>query len=216
MTIPLVSIAFIAIGGLVYGLAAGKVAELGRILLLVGLLVLGLALAGKGVHLASLIGEGTAHAQAATSESAIPDDAPSVDNRPEDEARAAPAEDVVSPTDEREPDVDRIYAAVRSGQWVVAAGLVLLALVWVVRKYGGKLWPALLTDRGGVLTSLALAFAGALASTLAAGRVPGVGDVMAALGLAFTASGGWTMVRRLVNPKSTESAPPPTPPTPGT
>jgi hypothetical protein len=201
MTLHLIPLLVAVVGALLWWLAAPKAPRLstaGMWLFIIGAAVVVLHSGGKSVRL-GMIGDaliGTAHADPA-------------DDAPDDEQRAAPAEDTVSPMDDSEPDAQRIYAAVRSGQWVVAAGLVLLALVWAVRKYGGKLWPFLLTDRGGVVTSLALAFLGALGTTLAAGRTPGPADVMAALGLAFTASGGWTMVRRLINPKSTDPAPPP-------
>lgn len=51
MTLPLVPIAFAAIGVLLFGLASGKLADFGRLLLLAGLIALAIVLAGKTVHI---------------------------------------------------------------------------------------------------------------------------------------------------------------------
>lgn len=200
MTIPLVSIVFILAGGLVYVLASGKVAEVGRLLLLVGLLVLGLALAGKGVRLASLIGEGTAHAQVtgAPAPAWRADDVPQPEPQRDDDVPEPTADDPTSPVDQGMPGVDDIATAMRAGRWLVVFGIVLNILVGLMKRHGSRAISAFIspkvggwlqTKRGVVFTAIALAGAGTIGTAMAAGRMPGFAEIGAALALAWTASG---------------------------
>jgi hypothetical protein len=204
MTISIFALGLTVAGALVFALAKDKAAEMGRIAFFVGLFWLASTLLGKSLHVGSIgdLLEGTAHAQPTDPDPVVE---PPVDEDP----RSAPADDVVSPTDSDAPDVERIYSAVRSGQWTQVAGLVLLALVWGVRRWGGKLWPALLSDRGGVLVSAALGVAFSIGTALAAGRTPGPADIQAGLGFAAVASGTWVMANRLAKPQDRSIAPPP-------
>lgn len=93
-----------------------------------------------------------------------------------------------------------ILSAVMSGQWAAGAALALVLIVALARKYGAKRFPFLTTDAGGTALTLVGSFGGALATALLAGTVPSLGLAYAALGIAVAASGGYTMIRRLVAP----------------
>lgn len=89
--------------------------------------------------------------------------------------------------------------AIQGGQWPVAVVLVLVGLIWLVRKFGTGWWPWLKTSEGGTV----MAFLTVLGSVLgAAALVPGahitwtlVGQAAAA---AFASIGAWTGARRLL------------------
>lgn len=103
--------------------------------------------------------------------------------------------------DEPEAVAENAYDALKSGRWLVAAGLVLMLLVKLARRFGGRAWPWLLTDRGGVATALGLACLSEIALLLASGRSPTFSGFMGALAAAWAASGGWVQFQRLINPK---------------
>lgn len=89
--------------------------------------------------------------------------------------------------------------AIQGGQWPVAAVLVLVGLVWAVRKFGIKWIPWLATSEGGTV----LAFLTVLASVLgAAALAPGAlitwALVWKACAAAFASIGAWTGARRLL------------------
>lgn len=90
-----------------------------------------------------------------------------------------------------------IFDAVTSKNYALVAALAVVALVYLARKYAGPKVPFLQTDKGGVLLSLATSFAGALATALFAGGPISLALVSQALIVAFTASGGWSMIRKL-------------------
>jgi hypothetical protein len=100
------------------------------------------------------------------------------------------------------PDITSVFAAfvlaIKNGQWPVAAVLILVAVTWGLRTFGGKFIPWLTTSEGGTV----LAFLTALAATLGAAAMAGQnitwGLVGAAFGVGFTAIGAWTGVRRLL------------------
>lgn len=93
-----------------------------------------------------------------------------------------------------------ILDAVRGGQGVLAAALALVFCVSLARRYGGKRFPFLMSDAGGSALTLLGGFGGALATALMAGTVPSFGLAMTALGVAFAAAGGYTMIKRLAVP----------------
>jgi hypothetical protein len=111
------------------------------------------------------------------------------------------AQDAPAPTLDLDPIalLSAFVHAIQGGQWPVAAVLVLVGIVWAVRKFGVKAWPWLSTSEGGT----ALAFLTAVAATLAAAAlVPGAtitwGLVGSAVAAAFTSIGAWTGARRLL------------------
>ena len=135
-----------------------------------------------------------------------------------EEAKAAPAD----PAKDLEGWAKATYAAVKAGKWLAVAGFVLMGAVLITRRFGGEVWPWLKTDRGGVAATLALSFFGALAHSLAADTGPSWSTLLAALGVAWAASGGWSQIKRLIKPpdkqpelpKATARNVPPPPPRP--
>lgn len=101
-----------------------------------------------------------------------------------------------------EANIDQIFAvlvaAAQSGSWMYAVAALLMALTWCARKYGGEWIPFLKTDAGGVATTFALAFFGAL---VAAGPVAfSWGLVGTAVKVAIAAMGGYAGIRKLLVP----------------
>lgn len=91
-----------------------------------------------------------------------------------------------------------VLDAVMGGRFAYAASLALVLLVALGRRYGVSRWKFLATDAGGSLLVLLGAFGGALATALAAGAGMSWGLLWAAVGVAVSASGGYTLVKRLV------------------
>lgn len=103
--------------------------------------------------------------------------------------------------------IDAFAKAVEGGNpWLIAAAGVGL-LVFLLRRFvPGKFGNWLRTDLGGALLSLTVSFAGALATKLATGGAITLGVVVAAIGVAFTASGGWSLIRRLLQRRPSEGS----------
>ncbi|MFN7132365.1 MAG: hypothetical protein ACK4N5_09785 [Myxococcales bacterium] len=62
-----------------------------------------------------------------------------------------------------------VLHAVSTSNWRALAALAVVVLVWLVRRYGGKQVPWLLTPRGGATLVLIFSIAGAVANALLAG-----------------------------------------------
>lgn len=164
---------------------------------------------------AAIIALGVAIAPAAPLAIADPDPL-EVTARPQPDPSASPVATTSKPRadtdtalpDEPEAVAENMYDAIKSGRWLVLAGLVLMVLVKLVRRYGGQAMPWLLTDRGGVVTALSLALIGEIALVLTSGRSMTFSGLMGALGAAWTASGGWVQLQRLIRPRDKPPAPP--------
>lgn len=92
-----------------------------------------------------------------------------------------------------------IYTAVTSGNYVLAAALGLVLVCALIKRYGVSRFPVLGTDVGGTALVLATSFGGAIASALAGGSAVFTGALaVAALKVALTAAGGYTMIKRLL------------------
>lgn len=89
--------------------------------------------------------------------------------------------------------------AARSGNAWMLISLALILAVYLVRKFLGPKVPFLRTQGGGAILNLVMAFAGALASTLLAGQTMSPLLALAAFKVAFTAAGGWTLVKHLLS-----------------
>lgn len=90
-----------------------------------------------------------------------------------------------------------LYAAAKAGHYAYATALALVVCVSLVRRYGvGRIaWFA--TDTGGAALALLGSLGAALAASLADGKLtPSV--LWAALGVAVTASGGYSLFKKLV------------------
>lgn len=93
-----------------------------------------------------------------------------------------------------------LWSAVESGNWwaVTAAGLA-IAVFWA-RKALARRWPWIASDRGGVLSLLVGGTLGGVAIALLGGQALGLGVVFAAAKVAFTAAGGFSVLRKLIWP----------------
>lgn len=90
-----------------------------------------------------------------------------------------------------------VFDAVMAGQYPLAAALALVLLVAVARKWLAPRVPFFGSDAGGALLALAGSFGGAVATALLAGATLSWSVAWTALGVAFTAAGGYSLVKRL-------------------
>jgi hypothetical protein len=93
-----------------------------------------------------------------------------------------------------------LLAAAASGQWKVVAGLAIVAAVWAIRSAGARAWPFLATDSGGAWVVFVTGVLGAVGGALAAGEALSWSVVVAGVGLAWTAGGAWSGVRKMLRP----------------
>lgn len=93
-----------------------------------------------------------------------------------------------------------VFDAVMSGHYAYAAALALVLAVALARRYGAKQWPWLAGDVGGTLLVLVGSFGGAAATALTGGAAVSLGLVWTSIQVAAGASGGYTMIKRLVIP----------------
>lgn len=91
-----------------------------------------------------------------------------------------------------------VIEAVKSENWALVAILGVVLVVWVLRKFGGSKIKFLRTQRGGAVLSLVAAAVGAVATTLLTGGAFTWALALKALGTAFIASGGWTLVKHIL------------------
>lgn len=91
-----------------------------------------------------------------------------------------------------------IFKAIMSGQYIYAAAAALVFLVAAARKYGAPKLPFLGSKVGGALLAVVGSFAGAVATALAAGAALSWGMVTAAGSVAFTAVGGFVLLKDLL------------------
>jgi hypothetical protein len=78
--------------------------------------------------------------------------------------------------------VQMFVQAAQAKNWLLLVPLALVGLIWAARRFGGKAWPFLLTDRGGALLSLLAAVAAALYAAVTAQGSAGVVQVLVAAG----------------------------------
>lgn len=76
----------------------------------------------------------------------------------------------------------------------------LAAIVFAVRFFLAAKVPFFATKAGGALLTLALALAGGLASSLLSGKGMSLHVLIDAGKIAFTAAGGWTLLKHLLGP----------------
>ena len=95
-----------------------------------------------------------------------------------------------------------IYSRIRSGEWLPAFAALLMLLIWAVRRFGGKLVPALNSKLGGYLVGVGTAFAVTLAAWASSGEPFSFGVLTGALGAAWAASGGYDTIRDMLKSKA--------------
>lgn len=91
-----------------------------------------------------------------------------------------------------------VIAAISGGQWKLVAALVVVGVIWVLRKFGASVWPFLGSPGGGALLAFTSGTALYLCGLVYAGIA--VTPKMAIEGVLFAASaiGGWTGIRRIL------------------
>jgi hypothetical protein len=100
-----------------------------------------------------------------------------------------------------------VLVAVGAKNYGLLAALALILLVWLARRFGSGFWPFLSTDRGGALTSLIGGLGLAIAAAATAPEAAGLGAVLlSGLLMTVTASGTYSLLRKLLYPSGAESA----------
>lgn len=107
---------------------------------------------------------------------------------------------IPSPDDDPGAFVSSVLNAAKAGQWRLLAGFLLVGLVWAARKWGSGAVPWLKTDRGGAALVLVLALLGGIATTLLSGQAFAWGLLVNSLSMAFTAAGGYAVLKKILWP----------------
>lgn len=92
-----------------------------------------------------------------------------------------------------------VYDAFRGGHYIAAGALALVLVVALLKRYApGKLGAFVHGDAGGVLTTLAISFAGAIAAATGDGQAWTWSIAWTAGGIAFAAAGSYAMIKKLL------------------
>jgi len=113
---------------------------------------------------------------------------------------SANASSTVSPEDGNLLDLARpVFDEVMKGNYIAAAALALVLCVAMAKRYApGKAGEFIKSDPGGALTTLLMAFGGALA-TATMGGAPWTWAMLPAAGkVAFFAAGGYVLLKKLI------------------
>lgn len=112
---------------------------------------------------------------------------------------SASAASTVTPDDGNLLDLARpVFDEVMKGNYIAAASLALVLCVALARRYApGKAGTFVHSDAGGALTTLLMAFGGALATATMGGAPWTWAMGWTAATLAVTAAGGYTLVKKL-------------------
>jgi surface polysaccharide O-acyltransferase-like enzyme len=125
--------------------------------------------------------------------------APSASDRP---AAALATGATTSPEDA----ITSVVTNVRGGNWKLAVAAILSLLMTVLAK-ARNLVPFFKGDRGGSILVMVLALMGSFATALGTGSKVDLNLALAAIGVAFTAVGGWTWVNQMVRPADKKAPP---------
>ena len=97
-----------------------------------------------------------------------------------------------------------LMTAAKSGSWMYALAVMLMAATWAFRKYLAPRYPFFSTDPGGVLLTVALSlsvpFFGALAAAFGAGTPLTWALVVASFKISVAAMGGYAGLKKAVWP----------------
>jgi hypothetical protein len=113
---------------------------------------------------------------------------------------SANAASTVVPEDGNLLDLARpIFDEIMKGHFIAAAALALVLMVALVKRYApGKAGEFVHSDAGGSLTTLLMAFGGALATATMGGASWTWGMLWTAGSLAVTAAGGYVLAKKLI------------------
>lgn len=91
------------------------------------------------------------------------------------------------------------YDAAKSGQWWMLASFLVVALVWLARKFGKKIdW--FNTDRGGAALALGIGIFGGMAHGILAGDSVSLGMLSESIKVTVGAMGGYVAVKKSLFP----------------
>lgn len=120
-------------------------------------------------------------------------------------AAPTPAADA-SPAPDPESDtggfLKAIYDAATSGKWKVLAGLVLVGLVFLTRKWIAPRVKWFSTKLGGATLALLLSLGATFGLALASGAALSIGMALSALSTAVTAAGLWQWLQSMTAAKA--------------
>ncbi|AGC44588.1 hypothetical protein MYSTI_03276 [Myxococcus stipitatus DSM 14675] len=91
-----------------------------------------------------------------------------------------------------------VFDAVTSRNWALVASLAVVAVVYVLRRFGGTRIPWLASSRTGAVLALLVAVAGAVGNALLAGTPFTWGLLLKALGIGLGAAGGFSVLKALL------------------
>lgn len=113
---------------------------------------------------------------------------------------SAHAAQVASPDEGSLLDLARpVFDEIMKGHYIAAAALALILVVALIKRYApGKFGDFVHSDAGGSLTTLLMAFGGALATATMGGAAWTWGMLPAAGKVAFFAAGGYVLLKKLI------------------
>lgn len=106
----------------------------------------------------------------------------------------------ISPEDGSIIDLARpVFDQIMAGHWLAATALALVLAVALLKRYApGKLGELVHSDAGGALSTLLMAFGGALATATMGGAAWSWSMLWTALTVAVTAAGGYSLIKKLL------------------
>lgn len=103
--------------------------------------------------------------------------------------------------------IDSVVEAAKAGRWLlVAAGALTLAMFGLRKVRDRVTW--FKGDRGGAILVILLSLGAALSTAFGSGNAVDWKLIVGAVAVAWTASGGYTNIRRILWPKDQAAAPP--------
>lgn len=103
--------------------------------------------------------------------------------------------------------LNQLIAAVHAKHWGVAIGFGLTFVTFVLRTVVGPRWKWIQTDRGGAVFTILVATAGTIGLELASG-VSSWMVVLDAVSAAMSSAGGYSLVKKLLQPSDKPATPP--------
>jgi hypothetical protein len=85
--------------------------------------------------------------------------------------------------------------AVSAGNWRYFAALLVIAGVFYGGRFLSGKFPFFASSKGKAVLTIALSVLGGVATAFASGSVPSFGDLSAAIGVALTAAGGFSLAK---------------------
>ena len=94
---------------------------------------------------------------------------------------------------------------IKEGNWRIVAGFVLMGIMFGLNKWRERV-PFFKGDRGGAILVLVLALVSSVSAALFSNAGLDLELIVGAVSVAFSASGGYTIIKRIIWPKDKEEA----------